>query len=44
MSQEVNKLVETFSFTQEEILQITKKTIEAGFVNSKKRAELLSTF
>lgn len=43
MSQEVNKLVESFTFTQEEILQITKNTIEAGFVNSKKRAKLLNT-
>ena len=44
MSQEVNKLVETFTFTQEEILQITKNTIEAGFVNSKKELNYLVLF
>lgn len=44
MSQEVNNLVESFTFTQDEILQITKNTIEAGFVDSKKREKLLSSF
>jgi adenosine deaminase len=44
MSQEVNNLVESFTFTQDEILQITKNTIEAGFVDSKKRDKLLSSF
>ncbi|MDA7594571.1 adenosine deaminase [Acidimicrobiia bacterium] len=44
MSQEVSNLVESFTFTQDEILQITKNTIEAGFVDSKKREKLLSSF
>ena len=41
MSEEVNNVVESFGLGEKDILNITKNTIDAGFVESKIRTELL---
>ena len=41
MSEEVNNVVESFGLGERDILNITKNTIDAGFVESKLRTELL---
>ena len=41
MSEEVSNVVESFGLGEKDILGITKNTIEAGFVESKLRTELL---
>ena len=41
MSEEVSNVVESFGLGEKEILSITKNTIDAGFVESKLRTELL---
>ena len=41
MSEEVNNVVESFGLGEKDILSITKNTIDAGFVESKLRTELL---
>ena len=41
MSEEVSNVVESFGLGEKDIFNITKNTIEAGFVESKLRTELL---
>jgi len=43
MSEEVNNVVESFGLGEKDILNITRNTIDAGFVESKLRTELLDT-
>ena len=43
MSQEVSNLVDCFSFSKEEILQITINTIKAGFVEKSKSDKLIES-
>ena len=43
MSQEISNLVESFSFSQKEILQITINTVRAGFVEKSKRDKLIES-
>ena len=44
MSNEVQNLVDAFNFTENQIREITYKTIEAGFVKDIKKHELLEKF